>query len=226
MSERYLVTQSLVSSWAYTFDCFDGKEEEALQEFLHVLHREKREPSDAMRKGIEFERLCYSIADGTFWPKWVDEGEVVRSTGEVKGHYEYPRYYTGAKKIAEIIEAAPVQVKASREIVVDGRTFLVYGILDALKAGTIYDVKFMDRSMGKVDVYGKYLDSPQHPFYFYLIPEAREFIYLLSDGQDLYQETYCREDCRSAEEIISEFIRSLESAGLLEAYLQNWKAKR
>lgn len=225
MSERYLVTQSLLSSWAYTFDCYEGKEEEAYENFLRTLHREKSEPSEAMLKGIEFENLCYSIANGTFRPKWVDEGEVVRSTGEVKGHYEYPKFYTGAKKIAKIIEAAPVQVKASKEVVVDGITFLVYGILDALKAGTIYDVKFMDKSMSKVDVYGKYLDSPQHPFYFTLVPEASEFTYLLSDGQDVYQETYRREDCRSAESLIAEFIEGLRSANLLEDYFQHWKAR-
>lgn len=222
---RYLITQSLLSSWAYTFDCYEGCEEKAYQEFLRTLHRERSEPSDAMRKGIEFENLCYVISNGTFQPKWSVDG-VNSVTGEDMGHFEYPRFYTGAKKVAGIIQGAPVQVKASREIIVDGRTFLVYGILDALKAGTIYDVKFMDKSMGSNDVYGKYLDSPQHPFYFYLVPEAYEFTYLLSDGQDVYQETYRREDCRTAGSLISEFMQGIERANLLEDYLQHWKAKQ
>ena len=31
---RYLITQSLLSSWNYTFNCFEGYEEEAQAEFL------------------------------------------------------------------------------------------------------------------------------------------------------------------------------------------------
>jgi hypothetical protein len=104
-------------------------------------------------------------------------------------------------------------------------TFLVYGILDALKDGTIYDVKFLNKSLGSTEVYGKYLQSAQHPFYFYLVPEAEEFSYLISDGQDLYIETYRPEICRTAAEIIEEFISSITASGHLDLYKEKWLAK-
>ena len=203
--ERYLMTQSLLSAWAYQFDCFEGCEEDAQAEFLRTLKREPGETTEAMLNGITFEERVYRAANG----------ETIRSDA---------KWREGALKVADIIRGAQIQVKVSREIEVDGMTFLLYGILDALKAGTIYDVKFMNKSMGGVDVYGKYLDSAQHPAYFYLVPEASEFTYLLSDGDDLYIETYRREDTRPISAFIHEFIESIRQQGLMDTYKEHWRA--
>lgn len=203
---RYLITQSLVSSWAYMFDCMEGNEEEAEQEFLSALRREPREATDAMRNGIDFENAVYAEAAGARW-----------DTGG--------RWENGIKAVATRIRGAQVQVRASRPLTVDGTEYLVYGILDALRAGTIFDVKFSSKSLSGFDAYGKYLNSPQHPFYFHLVPEALDFKYLLSDGADIYVETYLREQTRAAEDVISEFIRSITDMGLLSLYQEKWVAK-
>ena len=154
--ERFLMTQSLLSAWAYQFDCFEGCEDDAQAAFLRTLNREPGEVTEAMMNGRTFEDRVYRAA----------EGKTIRSDA---------KWREGALAIAEIIRGAQIQVKVSREIVVDGMTFLLYGILDALKAGVIYDVKFLSKSLSSADVYGKYLQSAQHPAYFYLVPEAREF---------------------------------------------------
>ncbi len=206
---RFLITQSLLSSWAYTFNAYEGYEEDAYEDFLRTLRREPGEQTDAMKKGIDFENLVYSIAGGTYKAQ--------------DGKQE--AYYEGASKVAEIIKGAPVQVKASRELEIGGMTFLVYGILDALKAGTIYDVKYLNGSLGSTDVYGKYLSSAQHPAYFYIVPEAKEFKYLLSDGQDIYIEEYRREDTRFIGDIIEAFIRSISGWNLLDLYREKWQAQ-
>ena len=73
-----------------------------------------------------------------------------------------------------------------------GTCLLYTSILDALKAGTIYDVKYLNKSMGSAELAWKYLESAQHPAYFYIVPEAHEFKYLVSDGKDLYIEQYPR----------------------------------
>lgn len=222
---RYLITQSLLSSWNYVFDCFEGYEDEAREEFMQTLRREKGEQSEAMLKGIAFENLCYSIADGSFRPGLELSGPCNPNTGELMERQVYPFGYQGACKVAEFIKGAPVQVKAQREISVNGMDFLVYGILDALKAGTIYDVKFKNKSFGSLDLAGSYMDSPQHPSYFYIVPEASEFKYLVSDGSDIYTETYRREDTPFIGDIISEFIDSLASWGLLDLYKEKWLTK-
>lgn len=202
---RYLITQSLVSSWAYMFDCCEGCEDDARQEFLQTLRRKPKESNKAMQKGIAFENAVYAEAAGL--PR-----------------KPISKWERGIKAVAGIIRGAQVQVRASRLLEADGTEFLVYGILDALRAGTIYDVKFSTKALGKYDAYGKYLNSPQHPFYFYLVPEAQEFQYLLSDGDDYYIETYRREQTRSAAEIVSEFIRSITDMGLLSLYKEKWLA--
>lgn len=203
--EKYLITQSLLSAWGYMFDCHEGCEEEAKADFLLALKKEKKPPSEAMLNGIAFENAVYAHAHGL--PRTPHE-----------------KWESGIRKVAEIVGTAPVQVKAMREIEVCGMTFLIYGILDALQAGVIYDVKFRNKSLGSEDIYGKYLNSPQHPAYFYIVPEATEFRYLVSDGEELYQEIYAREDTRFIGEIIAEFISSLESMELLECYKQKWVA--
>ena len=203
--ERFLMTQSLLSAWAYTFDCFEGCEDDAQAEFLRTLRREPGETTEAMLNGRTFEDRVYSAA----------EGKTIRSDA---------KWRTGALAIADIIRGAQIQVKASREITVDGMKFLVFGILDALKAGVIYDVKFMSKSMNSADIYGKYLESAQHPAYFYLVPEATEFKYLVSDGDDIYIETYRREDTRPISDFIHEFIASIKQQGLMDVYKEHWRA--
>lgn len=203
---RYLITQSLISSWAYMFDCYDGGEEDAQAEFMRVLQREPGEQTQAMRNGIEFENEVYAAsADWKRKPHecWED----------------------GIQAVSKVIYGAPVQVRLSRPITVNGVEFLVYGILDALKAGVIYDVKFSSKPLSGFDAYGKYLNSPQHPFYFYLAPEAYEFRYLLSDGIDLYQEVYRRSEVLDAAAIIGEFLDSISCMGLLDLYKEKWVAK-
>lgn len=206
--ERYLITQSLLSAWAYVFDCFEGGEEEAMEDFIAALNRQKRESTVDMLNGIAFENAVYAAA----------------ANASAKVRPELWAWKSGIRQVAEIIKGATVQVKAQKEITVDGMTFLVYGILDALKAGTIYDVKFVNKKFGGLDLAGKYLTSAQHPAYFYIVPEATEFQYLVSDGEDVYIETYRREDTKPIGEIISQFVASLRDMGLLDLYREKWLA--
>lgn len=159
-----------------------------------------------MEDGIAFETEVYAEAAGV--PR-----------------LPHPRWEPGIRAVAKVIQGAPVQVKASRELHLPGATFLVYGILDALKAGTIYDVKFTSSSLASRSVAGKYLCSVQHPTYFFVVPEATEFKYLVSDGSDLYVESYPRDDCEPLEDIILRFLQSIQRIGLIETYREKWKAK-
>ena len=204
--EQFLMTQSLLSAWQYLYDCRSGAEEDAATEFRNTLQRIPREPTAAMQNGTAFENAVYAAASGA--PR------------QPHGKWEQ-----GIQKIAPILRGAPVQVRLKRTLEVDGWNLLCYGILDGLKAGTIYDVKFSNRSLASLEAAGKYLDSPQHPMYFYLCPEAKEFEYLLSDGEDLYIERYRREACRDIAEIIHQFLRSVENMGLMEVYREHWSAK-
>lgn len=204
--DRYLITHTLLSSWSYVFSCWEDGKEAAYEDFLRTLNRLPPEETEAMRDGRAFEDEVYREAAGLT-------------------RHPNPKWESGIKKVAAYIRNAPVQVRVKREIQVDDVTYLVYGILDALKAGVIYDVKYVTKSFGSVDLAGKYLDSSQHPAYFYMVPEAYEFNYLVSDGTDLYKETYTPANTRPIADIISEFIRSIDGMGLLDLYKEKWLAR-
>ncbi len=202
---KYLITQSLLSAWSYAHTCFESCAEEAYEEFLNALNRIPKETTPEMQNGIDFENEVYKEAAGT--PR-----------------VPHPSWENGIKAVATAIKGAQTQVKAQRECTVGNKTLLVYGVLDALKAGVISDVKFSNKSFGSAELAGKYLNAAQHSAYFYIIPEAYRFDYLVSDGEDLYTETYARSNTRPFEDIAAEFLNSIEAMGLMSVYEEKWLA--
>lgn len=169
-------------------------------EFLNTLNRERTELTEAMQKGIAFEDLVTEIVNGH---------------GDRKNHW-----YEAASRIADIVRGGPLQYKALKEITVNGIVLALYGRLDALKAGVVYDIKFSS----SYEI-GRYIDSTQHPTYLELVPEAKKFTYLVSNGSWVWPETYTREETPSIIPTISDFLNWLESRGLMEIYQKKWLAK-
>lgn len=202
--ERYEITKSLLSSYDYMFECFESVQDDAKEAFLSALTRVKEPPNENMVNGLLFEDEVYKVAHG-------------------KQEKAHDKWQKGIELVAHEIMGAPVQIKLFRDFSVCGMDFRCVGVLDALQKGIIYDVKYLNKSFGSVDVYGKYLHSPQHSAYFFLVPEAKEFRYLVSDGQDLYTEVYYPKDIKPFPEITEEFIEGIKEMGLLEVYKEHWK---
>ncbi|MCQ2113321.1 MAG: hypothetical protein MJY95_08290 [Bacteroidaceae bacterium] len=188
------MTHSLLSSWKYAMQDVDR---DTLSDFLSTLKREKHEPTEAMRTGIRFEDEVTSILNGDVCD-------------------EFPT----ASEVAKRVRGGKLQLVASREMTVNGRDILLYGRLDVLKAGIIYDIKYT----GKYER-GKFFSSTQHPTYFELIPEANEFTYLISDGKELWTETYRRDETRSILPMISDFFSWMQMCGYMDIYEQYWACK-
>jgi len=203
---RYLITKTLIESWNYLHSCYEGCEEDAMTDFIRTLNREPIEDNEAMANGREFENEVYKEALG-----------IARTP--------HPKWENGIKSVATLLRDSQTQVKAYNELTVDGTELLVYGVLDALRAGTIYDVKFINKSFGSAELAGKYLDCSQHSAYFYIVPEAQKFVYLVSDGEDIYTETYTPHNSRPFAEIAKEFLDSLEAMNLLDVYKEKWVSK-
>lgn len=203
---RYLMTHSLLSSWLYAMkdSPFEDvtSERDAFGEFLQVLRRELTPTTEAMQKGIDFEDLVTAIVR--------DDAEGMRRN---------PDWYDAANQIAQIVRGGSLQHRARKVMEISGMMFVIYGRLDALKAGTIYDVKFS----GSYDR-GKYFDSTQHPMYFELVPEANDFVYLISNGKEVYREHYRRDEAADITVTIGSFVSWLTANGLLETYKQHWQA--
>lgn len=197
---RWLITQSLISSWRYMLSEYAPFN--ALEEFTAVLNRVPRETSEAAQKGIEFEDVVTALLNG-----------------DRESHTEY-KHLIQAEEVASILEGAQLQVSKSKSIVVDGLELVVYGRFDALKAGTIYDIKFP-----KSYEVGKYYSSVQHPIYMEIEPDVVKFEYLIATTKGVYKETYRRDEIRPATTIIAEFIEWLSANNMLDIYKSNWESR-
>ena len=200
----YLMTHSLLSSWLYAMKSSPYEdltsERDAYGDFLKTLRREPTETTQAMQNGIDFENMVTDIVNGVE----VDSDE---------------KWYDAACKVAKIVSGGQLQYKAKKQIVISGIPILLYGRLDVLKAGEIIDIKF---SSGYER--GKYFDSTQHPVYLELIPEAYQFTYLITNGSDVWKETYRREETHSIIPTIAYFLSYLKDSGLWEEYAKHWEA--
>jgi hypothetical protein len=201
---RYLMTHSLLYSWLYAMkenpNADATTERDQMEEFMLVLRREPTPTSEAMQNGIDFEELVTQIVYGMS-----PEGD---SWGEA------------AAAIANRVRGGVLQYKAYRNVQVGGLTMLLNGRLDCLRAGEIFDIKF-----SKSYEPGKYFDSTQHPMYFELIPEARSFTYLVSNGSLVWSETYRRDETQSIIPTIENFLAWLGDTGLMPLYLEKWEAR-
>lgn len=200
---RYLMTHSLLSSWLYTMreNPYEdaSNEKDPLEDFIRVLRREPTETTEAMQKGIDFEDLVTDI---------------VKGCGD-----ESNRWYAAASRVADIVRGGVLQFKARKDIKVHGLDIILYGRLDCLKAGEILDIKFS----GSYDR-GKYFGSTQHPVYLEIVPEAKAFTYLVSNGTEVWTERYLREDTPAISPIIYDVIDWLSGQGLLKLFQEKWQA--
>lgn len=200
---KYLMTQSLLSSYLYQFKCIDDYAEEAHKSFLNTLNRIYSPPNIAMQRGIDFEKLVYECTN----PKNI----IDISTDEINTAIE----------IADYVRGGSFQYVASKTININGLDLVLYGRLDALKAGVIYDIKFTSNYS-----VGKFIDSPQHPMYLELIPEAREFVYLVSNGKYVWTERYTKEETPSIYPIIQDFFQYLDNMNLMQIYKEKWESNK
>ncbi len=193
---KYLITQSLLSSWLWALKLENGYED-----FLKTLNREPIQQTKAMLDGIRFENVLNATLDGA----------------EIDTSHEW---YKPITHLCETLDGAQQQAAVSKNIIVQGVPLILYGRLDYLKAGIIYDAKY-----SKTYRVGKYFSSVQHPMYFALVPEAREFQYKICDGKYIYTETYHPDDVEPIEHTIGHFMNFLDKLGLVDTYLEKWRSK-
>ena len=197
MSSRFLITQSLLSSWLWGLKLENGYED-----FLKTLRREPIQQTKAMLDGIHFENVLNAVLNGA----------------EIEPTHEW---YKPIMELYPTLYGAAQQASPSKNMTISGIEFVLYGKLDFLKAGVIYDTKYSKTYRN----YGKYRDSPQHPMYFALVPEAREFQYKICDGKYIYTETYRPDEVEPIERTIKHFMDFLDKQGLVQTYCENWRSK-
>jgi hypothetical protein len=193
-TSKVRITQSLLSAWEWSFKTDDGWDD-----FIAALNREKKQPTQAMLDGIRFENCLNNVL----------KGEPI---------YQDNEWYNVLVEMSCELQGAQQQVSLFQDCEVDGQPFLLHGVLDYLREGHIWDCKF-----SKTYHLNKYLTSPQTPMYMALVPEARDFTYIISDGKYVYHERYPRDIVPPIEPTINQFMQYLKKHGLWEVYCEKWK---
>lgn len=193
-TSKVRITQSLLSAWEWSFKTDDGWDD-----FIAALNREKKQPTQAMLDGIRFENCLNNVL----------KGEPI---------YQDNEWYNVLVEMSCELQGAQQQVSLFQDCEVDGQPFLLHGVLDYLREGHIWDCKF-----SKTYHLNKYLTSPQTPMYLSLVPEARDFTYIISDGKYVYRERYPRDIVPPIEPTINNFMQYLKKHGLWEVYCEKWR---
>jgi len=196
MKNKYLITQSLLSSWQWSLRLDDG-----YKDFLKTLNREPIQPTKATLDGQQFENVLNAVLDG----------QTLENTH---------KWYKPIRQLAGELDGASKQVRISRDLKFGNVTFVCYGVLDYLKEGIITDTKY-----SKTYRVGKYLDSPQASMYMFLVPEAYRFDYKISDGEWVYTESYTPDEVEPIKLTVERFIKFLSKMRLTEIYKEKWKSK-
>jgi hypothetical protein len=118
------------------------------------------------------------------------------------------------------LQGGQYQVKLSKQY----GDYLLYGIVDVLKAGIVYDLKYTSR----YDV-GKYRGNTQTVMYLTLVPEAHKMIYVASNDEKgngvIWQEEYSRDEIEPLDALLYNFRNWLEATKLWNVYIDLWRAR-
>ena len=198
----YEITASLLNSWQRIWDAKDWVRESESDE---ISIEDKI--SQAMEKANQ--EFLNSLNRIPF-----PDNEAM-----AKGRQYESDVYDGKDDIfSPVVENGEFQAAYTKKIKINGMNIMLYGILDCLKAGRIYDIK----RVGHYQT-AKYKKSHQHPMYFALVPEALDFTYLVCDDRgDHHFERYLRENCEDIEDVVRTFLMYLEANGLMETFKTKW----
>lgn len=178
----------------------------------------------------------YSIKNGTLedFIKVLNKEEFEPTESILKG-FEYEKYMQENYK--ETLNGA-YQVKVNKEY----GDYLLYGIVDCLKNGIIYDYKYTKN----YDV-GKFFNNHQTLMYLEMIPEAKKMVYLITNKfnkveqpdlnfkdlskieyevGNIFREEYTKDMFpETIESILHKFEQWLKIYNLYDVYTEKWKCK-
>lgn len=197
-TSKVRITKTLLDSWLWSFKRDDGWED-----FLSTLNRERKPATKAMLDGTRYENVLNSVLNGEQIPE--------------DHEWKFP-----ITVMAQELSGAQQQVVLFQETEVDGQDILLHGVLDYLREGHIWDCKF-----SKNYHLNKYYwdGTAQTSMYFALVPEARDFTYIISDGKYVYREYYPRDIVPPIDIYIKNFMNFCKKHDLWEVFAEKWSVQ-
>lgn len=196
--QKLRVTKTLLDSFLWLF-----KRDSGYDDFLKTLNREPIQPTTAMLEGVRYESVLNNVL----------KGETIPQDHE---------WYNVITEMAVELKGAQQQVNLFADVGIqyNGYTILLHGVLDYLRESHIWDCKFT-----KNYHLNKYFweETSQTAMYLALVPEARDFTYIISDGKYVYRERYPRDIVPPIEPTINQFMQYLKRHGLWDVYCTKWR---
>lgn len=173
----------------------------------------------------------YNIKNGTLedFIKLLNKEEFKASESIEKG-FEFEKYMQ--ENFEETLNGS-YQIKVNKEY----GDYLLYGIIDCLKGGIIYDYKYTKN----YDV-GKFFNNHQTLMYLEMVPEAKKMVYLITNKfekdfiddceavqitiGDIFREEYTKDMFpETIDSILNKFENWLKEYDLFDLYTEKWKCK-
>ena len=192
------ITKSLLDQWLYSFKVEDGWDK-----FLLTLNREKIPVTEAMLDGQRYESVLNHVLDG----------ETIPADHE---------WYRPITEMSEELWGAAQQVNLYADTMVGDQRILLHGVLDYLRESHIWDCKFT-----KNYHLNKYYwdNTTQTAMYLALVPEAKDFTYIVSDGKWVYRERYPRDIVPPIEPTIKNFLDFCDKQNLMKLLIEKWSVR-
>lgn len=202
-NNSYLITPSLLNAWAF------------IEQSVEYVRESENDI-------ISYEDKCEEMREKAFndFLKVLNREQVEQNEAMKLGIEFEDETYKGNTCFSDIVKGGAWQVVGKKYETIGELDFLLYGRLDVLKAGKIYDIKRV--SSWKL---GKYAKSYQHAFYLHLFSDCNEFEYLIFDGKKGHIEHYYRDECEDIRSVISDFVGWLKNNNLLDLYKEKWRTK-
>jgi len=202
-NRRYLMTYSLLDSWLWWVDNEWGDSDQARKDFETTLNRKRIPDNIYMQAGRDFES-CVRLVD----------------RGNILLEFPQPPYGSCVWQVAEKIKGGAWQASGYLDVVINKKNYLLYGKSDVLRGPEVFDIKFTRKYQT-----GKYYKKLQHPMYFACFPAIDTLTYLISNGKEVFEEVYRREDTSRIEDTIYEFQQWLANyPNYQDTYYEKWRA--
>ena len=218
---KYLLTYTLLNSWKYWLDYDEEDDSKAKKDFENTLNKVSFD-NRYIQAGKEFEtwiRLCCDLGYSVFHDTQCNgDIQIVNHKVVLPAHDSYAMCI---KEIAYEVKNGVWQVPNSIDINISGQLFVLYSKSDVLRGPDLYDIKYTTNYQGM-----KYYDSCQHRIYFKCFQGVQDCHYLVSNGKEVYRETYHRDETESIMPMIRDFWSWLNQfPDYLRSFKEHWKSK-
>lgn len=211
---KYLITSSLLDSFDWLKNAPKSWQQKAQDEFVAMIRREPRPPSEACQRGIDFENLvcqnCNTMTDEEF----KNHAKLYYEKKGIVG-YDNEIAVFNTLEVAKACRNGNQQVPVIKDVVLGGKEYHLFGYADIVFPNKIIDIK----TTGKYTEGYNYVKRSQHYLYS-LCTGINTFEYIVAD----YKESKAPKDVHRIEFEMTqdENVWVLEQRiGALMSFLQN-----